>query len=385
MNLMIEQINDIPNMIKQSVAEIDDSVRRTLDHEMCLSLKRLFITGCGDSHHAALGSEMAIEKISGIPVEPVTALQFSRYSAGFIPQLGPGTNIVIGISVSGSVVRTAEALKMGQEFGATTIALTANQDSLVGSSAQHVLLAKAPQLDQPQDAAIPGVRTFHINQLALILTAIRIGEVRGNITTPESDQLRRELVELAEAAQITIDKSNSAAKELVSSWADADEFVFAGAGPNFATALFSAAKVLEASGDSALGQDLEEWAHLQYFVKKADIPTIFISSGDQDLSRFLELAPAAKQIGRRTAVISPELEQLKGSNINHLPIAKTREMFSHIIAPIPGELLAAYRSDLIKEPFFRNFSSGRMSDEGDGASRIRSSQSWDKWEGEKSA
>ncbi|MEZ4707109.1 MAG: hypothetical protein R3A44_07890 [Caldilineaceae bacterium] len=37
-------------------------------------------------------------------------------------------------------------------------------------------------------------------------------------------------------------------------------------GPNYPTALFSAAKVLEAAGRHAMGQETEEWAHLQYFV-----------------------------------------------------------------------------------------------------------------------
>jgi hypothetical protein len=38
------------------------------------------------------------------------------------------------------------------------------------------------------------------------------------------------------------------------------EFVFGGAGPLYGVAMFSAAKMLEASGDPAMAQETEEWA-----------------------------------------------------------------------------------------------------------------------------
>jgi glutamine---fructose-6-phosphate transaminase (isomerizing) len=39
--------------------------------------------------------------------------------------------------------------------------------------------------------------------------------------------------------------------------------VFAGSGPSYGTVLFSAAKMIEAAGVFAMGQDLEEWRHVE--------------------------------------------------------------------------------------------------------------------------
>ncbi|GAG62475.1 unnamed protein product [marine sediment metagenome] len=181
---------------------------------------------------------------------------------------------------------------------------------------------------------------------------------------------------LADAIKTTIERSDKPAQELARSWSDANEFVFVGSGPNFGTALFSAAKILEASGDPALGQDLEEWAHLQYFARAVPTPTFIINAGTRDLSRAVEVAIAAKTIGRRVVVITPpENEVLSEIGGSILGIAAgVREAFSPLITTIPGELFAAYRADMIAEPFFRDFRGGRSIEEGGGISRIRTSK-----------
>ena len=84
---------------------------------------------------------------------------------------------------------------------------------------------------------------------------------------------------MADLMEVTIAQTDKLAMRIASEWQVANQFVFCGSGPNFGTVLFSAAKLLEASGDIAIAQDIEEWAHLQYFGKAVDTPTIIISSG----------------------------------------------------------------------------------------------------------
>jgi glutamine---fructose-6-phosphate transaminase (isomerizing) len=188
--------------------------------------------------------------------------------------------------------------------------------------------------------------------------------------------LRQEIASLGHAARQTISTCDDKASHLASEWQDARNFVFVGGGPNFASALFSAAKVLEASGDPALGQDTEEWAHLQYFSKEPDTPTFLISAGDRDLSRTAEIAAAALALGRRTAAVVPaSAHAVAKQPVRLFPLAEgVREMFSPLISAIPGSLFAAYRADVIGEPYFRSFGGGRNPEGGGGASRIRTSE-----------
>ena len=377
---MLSQVYSLPSLIRDAARPFDDVARETLDHDLCLSLKRIFVAGCGDSHHASIGTELAFEALTGLPVEPMTALQFARYAAGYLPKTGPKTNLVIGLSVSGAVSRTKEALRLAREAGATTVALTATPGSVVANAAELIFMATTAPFPDPPGVHTPGVRSYLASQLGLLYVAVRIGEVRGHLSTAAADAVRKEILALADAAEKTMAACDKPARQLTEEWKDAQEFVFVGGGPNFATAIFSAAKVLEASGDPALGQETEEWAHLQYFAKTANTPTFIITAGDRDLSRAVEVAVAAKAIGRRVVAVCPQSAAgVRESAARVLPLADgVREMFSPLIASIPGELFAAHRADVIGEPFFRNFGGGRSDEGGGGISRIRTSETWER-------
>jgi glucosamine--fructose-6-phosphate aminotransferase (isomerizing) len=375
MNSMVAQVRSLPALIREMVPVLDDTVRKTLDHKLCLSVKRVYVTGCGDSHHAALASELAFESLAGRPTEPMSALQFARYAAGYLPPTGPGTNLVIGVSVSGEVARTTEALRLARQAGATTVALTAAPDSRLAETADLVVPSTTPPFPDPAGVHTPRVRSYLASQLGLLLAAVRIGEVRGQLDWGAATAVRRDILALADAAQRTVDACDQDAFAMAREWRDATEFVFVGGGPNYGTALFSAAKVLEASGDGAVGQDTEEWAHLQYFARAMATPTFFINAGGRDLSRAAEAAVAAKAIGRRVVAVAPASASALCEVVTHvLPLAEgVAEVFSPLLAAIPGELFAAYRAEVLGEPFFRPADGARLP----GINRVRTSETWD--------
>ncbi|HEX6387060.1 MAG TPA: hypothetical protein VF177_20540, partial [Anaerolineae bacterium] len=131
------------------------------------------------------------------------------------------------------------------------------------------------------------------------------------------------------------------------------------------------------SGDVAVAQDTEEWAHLEYFARGVATPTFLISAGGRDESRALEIATAAQTIGRRVAIIAPissALAQSRHKDVLLPLIGSIRECFSPLLACLPGTLFAAYRAQLLDEPYFRGFGGGRSMDDGGGISRIRTSE-----------
>jgi glucosamine--fructose-6-phosphate aminotransferase (isomerizing) len=369
-NTLVEQVRSLPALVREVFDATDEAARMALDHNLCLSAKRLFVAGCGDSHHAALGSELAFETLAGLPAEPMTAMQFARYAAGCLPPGGPNMNLFIGISVSGEVARTLEALTLARQAGAATLALTATPGSRLAHAADRTLDSSTPPFPDPPGVYTPRVRTYLANQLALLLVAVRLGEVRGHLDWPTAQRVRREIASLGDRLEATAAACDEPARALAAEWHDAGEFVFLGSGPNYGTALYSAAKVLEASGDTALGQDTEEWAHLQYFARAQTTPTFVISAGERDLSRAAEVAAAATALGRRVAAVAPASAAL-GQAAARLPLAEgVPEMFSPIVAAIPGALFAAYRAEAIGEPYFRPPGGGRES----GSNRIRTSE-----------
>ena len=358
---MHQQIRALPQLLRETVQPFDSAARNALDFQTCLSIKRIYITGCGDSHHAPVGAELAFHQLAGVPTQALSALPFSRYTAGYLPDTGPSANLVIGVSVSGIVSRTIEALEMARQAGATTIALTGNPAGPLGQAAHATLETAVPALPSDVEVAVvPGVRSYLASQVALLMAALRIGEVRGHLTTRAADEERAAIRQLADAMQATIDACEPLIDELVETWRDAPMFEFVGAGPLYGVAMFSAAKVLEASGDQALAQETEEWSHLQYFAAEPKIPVMLLCANGFDADRMAEVARAARSIGRPIALAAPAAatEIAQFANV-HLPVDDIPERYASLVYSIPGELLAASRAALLGTPYFCDFAGGR--------------------------
>ncbi|MCY4020459.1 MAG: SIS domain-containing protein [Chloroflexi bacterium] len=373
---MHQQIDTLPDLIRAIVKPFDASARRAFDFATCTSVKRIYLVGCGDSHHAPVGAELAFHQLTGLPTQALSSLPFSRYTAGFLPDTGPGTNLVICVSVSGEVSRTIEAMDLARVAGATAVALTGNPGGPLGAVADTVFETAVPPLpDELAGMVVPGIRSYLASQIALLLAALRIAEVRGALTTAAADAERVAIAQLADAVEETIQVCEPIADELVERWRHARLFEFVGAGPLYGVAMFSAAKVLEASGDAALAQETEEWSHLQYFAAEADTPLILLSADQFDGDRMAEVARAAHSIARPLALVSTaDATEIRQYVDTLLPIPQQiPERYASIVYSIPGELFSAARAAALGAPYFRNFEGGRSPDWADGASQIRSS------------
>ena len=351
-NAMIAQVESLPELIRNQFDPLDERVRTILNHEEWLSVKRIIATGCGDSHMAAVAAQWAFETIGGVPTEAATAMRAARYAIPACDELVWRNPLVIGISVSGSVSRTREAVAVGREKGSLTVAVTGNPEAPLGQAAERILNCRIPDF-----VFAPGVRSYRISLLTLWLMAIRLGEVRGHITGGQAQALRDSLRSTADAIEMTLELSQEPARQLAQEWADHTHFTFVGDGPNLATALFSAAKILEAAGRDAWGQDTEEWAHLQYFSRiEPQAPTFVIADEGRGASRVREILPPMQRIGRRIALISPPGDGLTAYAQAHLPVAGgVSPLFGPMVYAVPGELLAARLAEAINEPFFGGF------------------------------
>jgi glucosamine--fructose-6-phosphate aminotransferase (isomerizing) len=232
-----------------------------------------------------------------------------------------------------------------------TVAITGNPESPLGLLADKMLNCAIP--DFP---FAPGVRSYRISLLALYLLAIRLGEVQDRYSQAEANKLREELLSTADAIEATIAAVDAKTRALAEAVAEEKHHVFVGDGPNFATALFGAAKVIEAAGRHAMGQESEEWAHLQYFTSTdPSTPTFLISPGYRGHERVGHLMAPLKRIGRTTVAIVPEGDEVVAPHAQWvLPvIGNVREAFTPMVYATATELFSAHLADVIGEPFFR--------------------------------
>ena len=79
-NPMRENAWDVPALVRSQCAEIERNGRMVLTTPEIWQLRRIIVIGCGDSYAAGLSMKPAMERLTGLPVEVMPAMQLARYA-----------------------------------------------------------------------------------------------------------------------------------------------------------------------------------------------------------------------------------------------------------------------------------------------------------------
>ncbi len=351
MNDLLVQIDSLPQLVRDDFPRILDNVRACCDEFDAQSIERLIIAGCGDSYFAGLGTRMAIEAWSGLRVSAAPSLQAGRFDLPREQPHAPEKLLVLGVSRSGFVSRTIEAVRIANQVGARTAAVTGTPGSQLAQEADGVIDCSVE--DYPGG---PNLRSYHASLLALYAVGLVFGEAQGRLSAADAAQRAEDILAAADVMAATIADNQPKVRALAEELKDEDVFHYLGHGPNTASAKFSAAKVVECVGRYATPQDTEEWAHLEYFnIVKADVPTFVISPGARAHGLAAEFARQMQRIGRVSIAVTPAEDQAVAPLAKvHLPvIGQVSEALSPLVYPLAGSLFGAYLLDFVEAMPFR--------------------------------
>lgn len=344
--MMYAQIVSQPALLRDTFDTAQQAVHETLAQFQSQRWQMIYTAGCGDSFYAGLACEMAFNYFCRLPIKALAAMQFARYEANHVPVPA----VLLGISNSGQVSRSIEAVALAKAAGLDTIAVTGNGSSGIANAAAASMAVPIAAMGRS-----PGIRSYTIQLLTLYLCAIRLGEMRQVLSPTEAERWRRQLRQVADCMEATIQATDTLARQTANHLKDADVWVFLGSGPSYATSLFSAAKLVESCGVQAWGQDIEEWGHIQFFNQQEATPTCVIMPPGRSQDRMLELLPYVKGVGRYTLVVSHGDQRQSPVDADVvLPVPQTvPEMFSPLVYCLAGEFLAYYLAEARNAEFFQ--------------------------------
>ncbi|WP_344949349.1 SIS domain-containing protein [Actinomadura miaoliensis] len=335
--VMVRQVDALAGDIRALTGRFDERARGLLDAAGWARVERVYLTGDGDSYHATCATEMAFESIGGVVCEPLSAMRFAHYGAEWMRPAAPGRVLVIAISASGGTERVVEALRAARRYGALTVAVTGRPGSPLTRVADRTLL-----VDLPDTEPSPGIRTYQASLLGLLLIALQLGRApRPDITRDaarDADALREELVVLADHVDATAKAIKRECRRVADLVADAPVMVMLGSGPSYGTALFAAAKMVEGAGVFAVGQDLEEWGHVERLAYPDDMPVFVIAPPGRSRDKATEVIARAHELGRRVVAVTSRGDTAAAAHAV-LPVhGQVREEFS----PFLYHLFAGY-------------------------------------------
>ncbi len=294
---------------------------------------RIYLVGCGDSYYAGMATRFAFERWTGIPTEAMESLEFSRYAV----TSAPADALVVAVSNSGRVTRTIEAALFAGRRGIRSIGCTYFPDSQLGRTATGTLAWTY------EDVGFgPGTLSYLASLVALYALAIRIGVTAGHLSAADGDAYLDAIAACADPVAWTIGAARRVAEAIAAGIDPAGVLTVIGGGPSHGTAVFGMAKFIESARHSAVGQELEEWAHEQYFVTGPGSHTIVVAPDGASVDRAREQLRAVRDVGGTSVAICDPADEATCAEADVvLPARATGdELLSPIVTAVPLELLA---------------------------------------------
>ena len=334
-DVMRREIAMIPDIVADAVADDDGHLLDLAKSLLARDVSHLWLTGCGDSAFAGQAAALAFRRHTPITPHPVHALDLARYESRYLP---PGS-AVLGVSFSGRVGRTTEAIIQARRFGHPTYALTNDPTAQLGRASEMIV-----PLDVTTLGFSPGTSTYVAMLGHLLRLAASLAELTGRDATLRAalDQLPDQV---ARTLAITAEPAATAAERI----AGRPWVAFVGAGPNEGTARFGAAKLFEGPQQLGVSTNIEEWAHEEYFVTSGDTPVVLVNPTGAGYDRGLEILSELRFVGAEAIVVSDAVPPGGGPNGGlHLPLsAGVTEELSPVTAMLPLALMGYHLARLV--------------------------------------
>jgi len=302
---------------------LDDVIDRLVNS------KRILISACGTSWHAALVGEYMLEQYARIPVEVEYASEF-RYRN---PILSADDSIFF-ISQSGETADTLAALKEAKSRGALALGIC----NVVGStiareSMSGVYIHAGPEI------GVASTKAFTAQLVVLALITLLISKRKG-LKASECKKIADALNEIPSKIEQIL-KLNDEIENLAEEFKDSPNFLYLGRGYNFPAALEGALKLKEISYIHAEGYPAAEMKHGPIALIDENMPVVFIAPKDSTYEKILSNIQEVRARGGRIIAVADngdgEVDKLVDYTIK---IPRTIEMLTPILTSIPLQLLA---------------------------------------------
>lgn len=273
---MLKEIHEQPQALREAMkgrmAPEDGGVRFTGLHrtnEQLRELKRIILTGCGTTFHAALAGEYMIEYLARIPVECDYASEFRYRNAPLDSETA-----VFAMSQSGETADTLAALRESKRKGALTLGICNNVFSTISRESDGGIGLRAGA-----EIGVAATKTFTSELLILTMLGLMLGRIR-DLSESDAMEIIRGLEDLPGLVARTIESEQRIA-DIAAKYAKARNFLFMGRQANFPIALEGALKMKEITYIPAAGHPSAELKHGIIALINEETPTIVLAPQDE--------------------------------------------------------------------------------------------------------
>jgi glucosamine--fructose-6-phosphate aminotransferase (isomerizing) len=337
-HFMLKEIMEQPNTLQDTMRGrllLEEGTAKLggieKDIESLLYARRVVITACGTSWHAALIGEYMFEELVGVPVEVEYASEF-RYRDPVLDN----NCIVIAISQSGETLDTLAAIKEAKRKRSKAFGIC----NVVGSTIARetdagVYLHAGPEI------GVASTKAFTSQVTVLALMTLLLGRIK-NMSVNRGREIVQELKAIpAKIAKVL--QNTDSIKEIAKEFYQCRNFLYLGRGYNFPVALEGALKLKEISYIHAEGYPAAEMKHGPIALIDENMPVVFIATQDSVYDKVMSnIEEVRARKGRVIAVATEGDHEITKKADRVIYVPETIDMLNPLVTAIPMQLLAYY-------------------------------------------
>jgi len=343
-HFMLKEIYEQPRAVRDTwLGRVSQDTGKIFLDEMDITeaefknFKKVQITACGTSWHAALAGKFMIERLARVPVDVDYASEF-RYRD---PITGPDELTVL-ITQSGETADTIAAQREAKAKGSKTLAICNVVGAMIAREAAGTIYTHAgPEI------GVASTKAFTAQLTALFLLAVHIAELRGTLNMEDAKNLLRELTRIPGKLEALLTRDEEI-EELAKIYNRAHDFLFLGRGIHYPIALEGALKLKEISYIHAEGYPAGEMKHGPNALIDENLPVVIIATKDDNdpnsVLRYEKTISNLKEVKARSgqviAVATEGDEEIKEAADHVIFIPHAPEILAPILEIVPMQLLA---------------------------------------------
>ena len=209
-----------------------------ITREEARALRKISIVACGTAYHAGMVGKYAIERLARVPVEAEIASEY-RYRDPIVGE----NELFIAVSQSGETADTLAALREAKRRGARVMAVC----NVVGSTiTREVGEENTLYTYAGPEIAVASTKAYITQAELMVMLAVALADLRGQISPERATQLREELSALPRKAEQALGVEEQL-QRLTSMLSQKRHVFFVGRGLDYALCMEAALKLKEVS------------------------------------------------------------------------------------------------------------------------------------------
>lgn len=330
-HFMLKEIHEQSIALRNTLNSLGEEVEEII--KLLINARRIFLTGCGTSFHAALTGEYMLNVLCGIDTTSFISSEYMRFK-----KLFKDGDVLIAISQSGETIDTLMAVREAKKKNVKIVSICNVIDSAIPRESDKVVYTRAgPEI------SVAATKTFTAQLLVLLNLSIKLAKHMQSENSSILNRIEKELKEIPSIVTQVLHKYEPRIKSFAEKSKYFRNAFYLGRGIGLPISMEGALKLKEIAYIHAEAYPAGESKHGPIALIEENFPVFFVVLDDEYKEHILSNIEEMKARKALTIGLTPKnFEKILKKIDIVFEMPKLTPYTASIIYTIPYQLIAYY-------------------------------------------